>query len=178
MKIESTIIQGVYILHNFNSTDLRGSFIKTFNNEFFNKNKINFLTKESYYSISKKDVIRGMHFQTPPYDHEKLIYVPQGEIIDVILDLRKKSPTYKKFISVNLSSQNNKSIFIPRGLAHGFKSLENNTITVYNVSSEYNAHSDCGIKFSSFGYDWKTDNPIISKRDSLFKSLKEFNSPF
>jgi dTDP-4-dehydrorhamnose 3,5-epimerase len=178
MIVEETILDGVYILDNFFSEDDRGVFVKNFNNQNFLENNIDFEIRESYYSISHKDVIRGMHFQLPPYDHQKLVYVLQGAIIDVVLDIRKNSKTYKKFISVELSQKNRKSIFIPRGLAHGFKSLENDTIVGYHVGSEYKSNCDTGIKFDSFGYNWRIEKPIISSRDFNFIGLKSFNSPF
>jgi dTDP-4-dehydrorhamnose 3,5-epimerase/CDP-3, 6-dideoxy-D-glycero-D-glycero-4-hexulose-5-epimerase len=176
MQLISTELEGVYIIDNFFAEDVRGSFVKTFNKKGFLDNKLNFEIRESYFSTSKKNVIRGMHFQLPPNDHEKLVYVPQGKILDVVIDLRKDSSTYKKHISVELSSANRKSIFIPRGLAHGFKSLENNTITVYNVATEYNSNSDMGIKYDSFGFDWQVIKPIISDRDKQFITLEEFNN--
>ena len=94
------------------------------------------------------------------------------------MDLRAKSNTYKHFIEIELNSLNKKSVFIPKGLAHGFKSLEDNTITVYNVSSQYNPSSDSGVNFNSFGYNWKINNPIISERDKNLTLLKNFKSPF
>tara|TARA_B100000780_G_C20885321_1_gene352279 strand:+ start:51 stop:593 length:543 start_codon:yes stop_codon:yes gene_type:complete len=180
MTIEKTKIEGVYIINNWNVIDDRGLFVKIFNKKQFQESGINFEIKESYYSISKKDVIRGMHFQLPPHDHEKLVYVASGEVIDVVIDLRKNSSTYKEHISVKLSSENKKSIFIPKGLAHGFKSLKNGTITVYNVATGYKNISDGGISYDSFGFDWGVINPIISQRDCSFNTLKEFNetNPF
>ena len=180
MKIERTEIEGVFIIDNFNATDERGSFIKTFNSNTFKENGLDFKIRESYYSVSKKNVIRGMHFQLPANDHEKLVFVPRGSILDVIVDLRKNSQTYKQHISINLSDKNKKSIYIPKGLAHGFKSLENDTITVYNVATEYSAASDMGIKYDSIGFDWQLLNPIISKRDLGFVSLEQFckKNPF
>ena len=174
MKIERTEIEGVYIITNFNAKDERGLFVKTFNKNTFNKNNLDFEIRESYYSVSNKDVIRGMHFQLKPNEHEKLVYVPKGSILDVVLDLRKKSKTYKQHISMNLSSSNKKSIFIPKGLAHGFKSLEDNTITNYCVSTEYNSSSDTGIRFNSFGFNWQNENPIISERDNSFDTLNDY----
>lgn len=178
MKIESTVLEGVYIIDNFNATDERGLFVKTFNSNTFKENILDFKIRESYYSVSKKNVIRGMHFQLPPHDHEKIVYVPKGSILDVVLDLRKKSKTYKKFISVTLSGVNKKSIFIPKGLAHGFKSLENDTITVYNVATEYNSKADMGVRFDSFGFNWDTEEPILSQRDKAFDFFNEFETPF
>lgn len=178
MQLENTEIEGVYIINNFNASDERGLFVKTFNKEVFEKNDLGFSIRESYFSISQKDVIRGMHFQLPPHAHEKLVYVPKGAILDVVVDLRKNSETYMKHISVELSAINYKSIFIPKGCAHGFKSLQVDTITVYNVATEYYQSSDQGIHYDSFGFDWEVKNPIVSTRDTQFLKLNEFNSPF
>jgi dTDP-4-dehydrorhamnose 3,5-epimerase/CDP-3, 6-dideoxy-D-glycero-D-glycero-4-hexulose-5-epimerase len=180
MTFENTKLKGVYIINNFNAVDDRGLFVKTFNKKQFQENILDFEIRESYYSVSNKNVIRGMHFQLPPYDHEKLVYVAKGSILDVIVDLRKKSKTYKQYISINLSEGNMKSIFIPKGLAHGFKSLDNDTITVYNVATEYNNTVDSGISYDSFGFDWEVKMPILSARDASFNTLKEFHeiNPF
>ena len=180
MNIEPTALEGVYIITNFVAQDERGAFVKTFNKQNFQDRSLNFEIRESYFSISQKNVIRGMHFQLPPSDHEKLVYVPVGSIVDVVVDLRKKSPTYKQFIFVELSAANRKSIFIPKGLAHGFKSMEDNTITVYNVATEYDAKSDQGIHYNSFGFDWQTNEVILSARDKEFMTLDRFcdNNPF
>jgi dTDP-4-dehydrorhamnose 3,5-epimerase len=178
MTIQKTELEGVYIIDNFVAKDERGTFVKTFNQQQFKDNELEFEIRESYFSISQKDVIRGMHFQMPPYDHQKLVYVAQGSIIDVIVDIRVNSKTYKKSISVELSEENRKSVFIPKGFAHGFKSLEDNTITIYNVSSEYNSNFDAGLSYDSFGFDWKVESPIISSRDLMFESVNEFKSPF
>lgn len=180
MTIEKTIFDGVLIINNFNVNDIRGQFVKTFNKDEMKLKGMNFEIRESYYSISNQNVIRGMHFQLPPYDHQKLVFVPKGSILDVIIDLRKQSKTYKKYFSIELSESNKKSIFIPKGFAHGFKSLENDTITVYNVSTEYNSSFDVGIKFDSFGFNWGPENHTISTRDEEFESLESFSisNPF
>jgi len=180
MEVKKTDLEGVFIIENFNAEDDRGTFVKTFHKNSFFSNKVDFDIRESYYSVSKKNVIRGMHFQMPPHDHEKFVYVAKGTIRDVVVDLRKNSRTYKKFISVELSHENKKSIYIPKGLAHGFTALENDTITVYNVATEYNPKADMGIKFDSFGYNWNIENPILSERDLQFVSLEEFDkqNPF
>lgn len=180
MTVERTIFEGLYIINNFCANDERGFFVKTFNQSALKESDISLEIRESYFSISQKNVIRGMHFQLPPHDHDKLVFVPVGGIIDVVVDLRKNSATYKQFLSVELTASNKRSLFIPRGLAHGFKSLVDGTITVYNVSSEYSKKADTGIHYSSFGFDWQLTNPIISKRDKEFQDLKVFcgNNPF
>ena len=153
MKTEITSIEGVFIIENFKAEDNRGRFVKTFNKKEFLKNNLSIDIKESYYSTSKKNVIRGMHSQLPPHDHYKLVYVAHGSILDVVIDLRHKSKTFKNIVSVELSSDNGKSIFIPKGCAHGFKSLEDGTITIYNVSSGYEPEFDEGIRYNSFNFN-------------------------
>ncbi|SJZ57930.1 dTDP-4-dehydrorhamnose 3,5-epimerase [Cetobacterium ceti] len=174
MEFIKTDIEGVFIIENKIFKDERGQFIKTFNSEIFKNNGIDISFLESYYSISNKDVIRGMHFQLPPEDHSKLVYVIKGSVLDVVLDLRRNSKTFGKSIFVNLSEENKRSLYIPKGLAHGFKSLEDNTVMVYNVSTGYDNKSDYGILWNSFGFDWKIENPILSKRDKEFETFNEF----
>lgn len=178
MRVEKTFIKGVYILTGYKANDNRGEFLKIFNKSDFENESIDLNIKESYYSISNKDVIRGMHFQTPPYEHNKFVTVVRGSIIDVVLDLRKESRTYGKSISIKISEGENKGIYIPIGCAHGFKALEDNTITLYNVSTEYSKENDSGVRYDSFGFEWDAINPIISERDLSFEVFEEFNSPF
>lgn len=180
MKIIETEIQGVYLIENYHAEDSRGNFIKTYHADFFRENHLCVDFKESYFSVSKKDVIRGMHLQLPPADHEKLVYVAKGEMLDVVLDMRKGSSTYGKSIKRLLSEKNHQSIYIPRGVAHGFKSLVDDTITVYNVSTVYNQAYDSGIRFDSFDFDWAIEKPILSDRDLNLVSFHEFDkqNPF
>ena len=179
MKIDNTTLGDLNIVEFPIIEDSRGSFSRLFClNELRNELKDKSIIQINQSKTLLLGSVRGMHFQLPPHDHEKLVYVPKGSILDVIVDLRKKSKTYKKFISVNLSDENKKSIFIPKGLAHGFKSLENDTITVYNVATEYNPIADMGIKFDSFGFNWETEEPIVSERDSAFDFFNEFKTPF
>ena len=158
--------------------DDRGSFVKTFHETTLAEHGIQFQLKESYFSLSKKDVIRGMHFQTPPHHHAKIVFCPQGAILDVIVDLRKQSPTYGQYFAQELSAENHKAYYIPEGFAHGFKSLTDNAITYYLVSSEYSQEHDTGILYNSFGFNWGVENPVISVRDLSFIALADFDSPF
>ena len=178
MKLKALDIEGAFLIENFSAQDERGVFIKTFNSETFERNGLKAQFSESYYSISKQNVIRGMHFQTPPHDHEKLVYVTDGEIIDVILDLRLHSPSYKKYAVVELNAREH-SVYIPRGCAHGFLTLSNEATVIYNVATVYNPGSDHGVRWDSFGYDWTgVTNPVISNRDMAFFPFEEFKSPF
>ncbi len=158
--------------------DFRGSFIKTFQHSILQDAGIDFELKESYFSVSGKDVIRGMHFQLPPFEHSKIVYCPQGAILDVIIDLRKGSPTYGSSFDVELTDSNHRAVYIPIGFAHGFKSLVEDSMTYYLVTSEYTRDHDTGIRFDSVGYDWGCANPVISDRDLSFPALESFDSPF
>lgn len=178
MKILNTPIQDLKILEPRIFEDSRGQFVKTFTDEFFKLQGLDINIKETYYSISHKNVIRGMHFQIPPDEHIKLVYVPYGEIIDVVLDIRKNSPSYGKFFEIKLSAENRKVLIIPKGLAHGFKSLKNDTNVTYMQTSCYSPNNDKGINYNSFGFDWKCSNPKLSDRDLSFPSLNDFITPF
>jgi len=178
MKIRKTNIEGLFVIDLFHAEDNRGGFVKTFNKESFEKLGLNTDFQESFYSINKKGVIRGMHFQIPPHDHDKLVYCNSGSLIDVILDIRKDSPTYGKFASIELSGDNYRALFIPKGMAHGFESLEDHTMMTYLTSTMHQPSHDRSIRFNSFGKTWDAKNPIINDRDLNAPSLDEFESPF
>jgi dTDP-4-dehydrorhamnose 3,5-epimerase len=160
------------------SADVRGTFVKAFHETAFAAVGIHFTLRESYFSFSRKDVIRGMHFQLPPHQHSKVVFCPQGAILDVIVDLRRNSPTYGQYYAAELSAENHKACFIPEGFAHGFKALTENAMTYYLVSSEYNGPHDTGIRYDSIGIDWAVKEPVLSARDLSFGGLSDFQSPF
>lgn len=171
-------IEGAYLLDNFCASDDRGSFTKMYNAEEMKSLGLSWEFEESYYSLSKKNTIRGMHFQLPPYDHVKMTHLLRGKAIDVILDLRKDSKTYKKYITIEMDEEKKQAVYIPKGCAHGFKALEDNTIMLYYVTSGHEKNSDAGILYSSFGFNWNCAEPIMSVRDQQFCSLDDFVSPF
>ena len=177
MPMKATLLQPLVLdLPAF--SDDRGSFIKTFHDTTLKQHGISFELKESYFSISHKDVIRGMHFQLPPHHHAKVVFCPQGAILDVIVDLRVGSPSYGKFQAQELSLDNHKAFYIPPGFAHGFKALTDNAMTYYLVSSEYSKDHDTGIRYDSIAFDWDCNDPVISARDLAFPAIGSFNSPF
>ncbi len=177
-EFQPTPLTGAFVIEMPKFKDERGDFTKTFHHSSFLKENLDFDLKESYFSFSNLGVIRGMHFQKPPHQHAKIVFCPVGTILDVLLDLRKESPTYLQSFSIELSSDNHKAIFIPEGFAHGFQALKDNSMTFYLVSSEYNPENDTGIKWDSFDFPWNNNQPIISKRDRSFPDLTSFNSPF
>jgi dTDP-4-dehydrorhamnose 3,5-epimerase len=176
MIVKETILEGVYELENKKHEDHRGSFIKIFHKGVFEENGLEHEFKESFYSVSKKNVLRGMHFQKPPHDHAKLVYVTDGEILDVAVDIRKGSPTFGKFYSTSLSDLNVKSLYMNKGFAHGFLTLSESATVTYLTTSEHAPEADSGIRWDSFGFDWcGVINPIISERDSRFLGLDSIN---
>lgn len=178
MKHFEPILNGAYVIDLPAFFDDRGSFVKTFHDTTLKEHGIDFELKESYFSWSKKDVIRGMHFQLPPHHHAKIVFCPQGAILDVIVDLRKDSATYGQYYEQELSADNHKAYYIPKGFAHGFKALTDDAITYYLVSSEYSKEHDTGILYSSFGYDWNVNDPVISERDMSFPKLEDWKTVF
>lgn len=178
MELEQTIIEDLKILHLKKLDDSRGSFTKIFNDDFFVANNLRTDFKESYFSVSHKDVIRGMHFQSPPAEHAKLVFVNTGSIVDAVLDIRTGSRTYGQYFYTTVSANQPKVIYIPVGCAHGFLSLEDNTIVSYIQTSVYNNSCDHGIRWDSFGMEWPVTDPIVSVRDMAFNGLDDIKSPF
>lgn len=178
MKILETTFSGLFLIETNNFKDNRGSFQKLFNLEFFKENNLETNFQELYYSVNMKGVIRGMHFQTPPQEHTKLVYVSQGKIMDVVVDIRKKSPTYGKHFMIELNRENGLYLYIPKGFAHGFASLEDRTIVNYAQTSCYAPDHDCGVRYDSCGIEWPFHNPIVSARDLKFQPFTDYISPF
>ncbi|MBU6338594.1 MAG: dTDP-4-dehydrorhamnose 3,5-epimerase family protein [Rickettsiales bacterium] len=172
MEFIESKIKGCYIIKCNVHSDNRGSFAKIYNKSIFKKNGIDINFDESFFSVSKKDCIRGMHFQNNPNQVKKLVSCFSGEVLDVFLDIRKDSPTYGLFESVILSEKNSNMVLLCEGIAHGFLTLTEKSIVNYLQSGEFCKDSDNGILWNSFGFDWGVKNPIISERDSnLIKFL-------
>ncbi|KLT64024.1 dTDP-4-dehydrorhamnose 3,5-epimerase family protein [Pedobacter sp. BMA] len=178
MEIKETPFHDLFIMDYKSFVDNRGEFVKTIHKETFQAKNLDYNFTESFYSVSNKDVIRGMHYQVPPEDHSKLVYVVTGAIIDVVLDIRKNSETFGSFFFAELSAKNRKGIYIGKGFAHGFLSLEDNTTVEYHTSTSQSRECEAGIKFDSFGYDWDVQTPILSDRDLSFETFSNIKSPF
>ena len=178
MQLIPTTLEGCYQVRPFFAHDERGTFVKTFHAEQFSALGLPTEWPEEYYSSSRKYVIRGMHFQTPPHEHEKLVYCIQGRVLDVVVDLRKDSHSYGKHFAVELDAKHGCGLMIPKGMAHGFLALTEEVLMTYKVTSVYAPESDSGIKWDSFGLDWGVDQPIVSVRDSTHPTLADFASPF
>ena len=180
MKINKTFIEDLLIIEPQLFKDERGFFYESYNKKKLDKNiKIVFVQDNESKSI--KGVIRGLHFQAPPFEQTKLVRCVSGNILDVAVDLRTNSKTYGKSFSIELSSENNKQLFIPKGFAHGFQVLSNEAIVNYKVDKYYNPDSDLGIIWNDkdLSIDWKLNiKPILSDKDLKLISVKDLKSPF
>ncbi len=171
-------LPGVRLLRPIIRRDPRGVFVKTIHREFFAAHGIPSDFAEQYYSVSERDVVRGMHFQLPPCDHYKLVTCIEGVIRDVVLDLRRESPKYGCHAAVELSGERGDCLFIPTGLAHGFAVHQAQALVLYNVSTVYSPPHDTGIRWDSVGVDWGVAQPVVSERDAALAPLADFDSPF
>lgn len=180
MEIQKELLPGAYLLDVRRMADARGTFVKIYNETAFAKTSLPFDfggVREEYYSSSRRNVIRGMHFQVPPHDHEKIVCCMVGAVLDVLLDLRP-GEGYGRAVSTVLSGDKPEILLIPKGVAHGFKSLQDNSIVLYKVTTEYAPQHDCGVRYDSFGFDWGNDAPVVSDRDLTHPKLSDFASPF
>jgi dTDP-4-dehydrorhamnose 3,5-epimerase len=176
-----TAIKDVIIIEPLVFQDERGLFFESFQQETFNDligRKLTFVQENE--SISKKGVIRGLHFQNPPHAQGKLVRVIKGSVLDVAVDIRKDSITYGKSISVVLTSENRRQLWIPEGFAHGFVALEEDTIFQYKCTNYYNKASEDALLWNdkTLAIDWKVDQPILSPKDEIAPAFDQFNSPF
>ena len=171
MEFAKLRLEDCFAITSTNKRDKRGTFVKTFNKTIFSHAGIDAKFSESFYSISCKNSLRGMHYQRSPHQVAKLISCAEGEILDVFLDIRKNSKTYGKFDYCILSQENAKMVYLPEGIAHGFLTLSERSIVCYQQSGGYVAESDDGILWNSFGMNWNITDPIISDRDSGFKEF-------
>jgi len=177
-RTEQSEITGCLQLIPNKFSDLRGSFVKVFHKDYFKDLGLETEFVEDYYTESIHGVIRGMHFQSPPFDHNKLIYCVNGEVFDAILDLRVGSPTYGKASTFTVSAKLGNCLYVPKGLAHGFCVLSEKATLVYKVSSVHSISHDSGIHWNSANIEWPSLKPIISQRDMGFQDLASFSSPF
>lgn len=187
MKIIETKLDGLLILEPKVFGDARGYFFESFSQREFDEkvapilgHKINFVQDNE--SMSRYGVMRGLHFQSPPYTQSKLVRCVKGVVLDVAVDIRKGSPTYGQHVAVELTEENHRQFFIPRGFAHGFAVLSETAIFQYKCDEFYHPEADGGISIldTSLGIDWKipTDKALLSEKDTKHAMLKDFDSPF
>ena len=168
MQIIETVLSGVYIVEPKLFHDQRGFFMESYNAAAFEEHGLNYHFIQDNHSLSSDiGVLRGLHYQLAPKAQTKLVRVVSGAIYDVVVDIRRSSPTFGQWIGVTLDERNKKQLLIPQGFAHGFCTLEPNTQVLYKVDEYYSPQHDRGIRWNdpALGIDWPTDNPILSEKD-------------
>jgi len=182
MKFIKSEIPDVYIIEPSVFGDDRGYFLESFNLEKFEENMFPIKFIQANESKSSRGVLRGLHFQKPPYAQAKLVRCIEGRVIDVSVDIRKGSPTYGKHVSVELSGENKRQLFVPRGFAHGYSVLSENAVFAYKVDNRYVPESDSGIRYDDkeLNINWGLNEEDIqlSFKDKELESFKNLDSPF
>lgn len=182
MEVIKTELDGVVVIVPKVFKDARGYFFESFSQRDFEKavGKVDFVQDNE--SMSSFGVMRGLHFQKPPYTQSKLVRCVRGAVLDVAVDVRKGSPTYGKHIAVELTEENHHQLFIPHGFAHGFAVLSETAVFQYKCDNFYHPEADGGISIldTSIGIDWKisVEKAILSEKDTKHPLLKDFDSPF
>lgn len=181
MLIEQTPLEGVMVFTPRIFSDDRGAFFESFHHRKFEEaigRSVAFVQDNE--SVSHKDVLRGLHFQSPPMAQGKLVRVVKGAVLDVAVDLRASSPTYGRHFKIELSGENKKQLWIPEGFAHGFLSLEPDTVFVYKCTNYYAPETEATLRWDDpdLAIDWGTQSPVISEKDRDSLLFHTFRSPF
>ena len=180
MEIIKTDIEGLLIIKPRVFEDDRGYFFESYSREEFLQAGIDVAFVQDNESKSRKNVIRGMHLQAPPFEQGKLVRVIHGSVLDVAVDIRKNSPTFGKWAAIELSARNKLMYWIPPGFAHGFRTLEDDTVFFYKCTSVYNRAAEQGFIWNDpdIHIDWGISSPVVSERDSRAPLFRDFVSPF
>jgi dTDP-4-dehydrorhamnose 3,5-epimerase len=180
MQLISTPISDLFIIQPKVFADPRGYFFESYNRSAFKQHHIDVEFVQDNQSLSQKNVLRGLHFQNPPYAQGKLVRVITGSVLDVAVDIRKNSSTYGKHFSIVLDEKNKTMLWIPPGFAHGFLTLEDNTIFSYKCTNMYHKDSEDAIIWNDpdIGIDWGTTTPLLSEKDKEAKFFKDLKGLF
>ncbi len=180
MEVIETKIKDLLIIKPRVFADARGYFFESYNETVFKQNGINANFVQDNQSLSNTGVLRGLHFQAPPFEQGKLVRVITGAVLDVAVDIRKNSPTYGEHVAMELTEENKTMFYIPPGFAHGFLTLRDNTIFSYKCTNVYNKASEGCVLWNDkdININWNISNPILSEKDLVGTPLKEFTSPF
>lgn len=177
MEVIKTALEGVVILIPHIFKDERGYFYESFSQREFDEKVMPVRFVQDNESMSVKNVIRGLHYQKMPYTQSKLVRCTQGRVLDVVIDIRKDSPTFGEHVAVELSGENHRQLFIPRGFAHGFAVVSDTAVFQYKCDNFYNPHAEAGIQLSddTLGIDWQIPlhNAILSEKDTKYPLLKD-----
>ncbi len=180
MEIIKTPLEGLLVIKPDVFEDERGYFFESFNRDKFLRSGLDLNFVQDNESRSKKGVLRGLHFQAPPFAQGKLVRVMRGAVMDVAVDIRKNSPTFGKWDSIVLTGSNKLMYWIPEGFAHGFVTLEDDTIFFYKCTNVYNKSSEGSILWcdEALKINWSVDQPIVSEKDRISPRFRDFISPF
>ena len=180
MKIEKTRIDGLLVITPKVFGDERGHFFESFRKDIFEEHGVAEDFIQDNQSLSSKGILRGLHFQKEPHAQGKLVRVLQGSVLDVAVDIRSNSITYGQHVAIELNGSNNTMFYIPPGFAHGFLTLEDNTIFAYKCTQYYHKDSEDCILWNSpsLGINWGINSPILSEKDKIAKDFSNFDSPF
>ena len=178
MDLKETTISGCFELHPSVFKDTRGKLVKTFHRDTFNKFGLAVDFAEEYYSVSHKGVLRGLHLQLPPFDHIKCVTSLHGKIFDVVVDLRRQSPSFGKYYTTILDSDAGNMLYIPSGCAHGFYAVTDQAIFLNRTTTVFNATAESGIRWDSCDIPWPSANPILSDKDKNLPAFSEFGNHF
>lgn len=180
MQFEKTKIEGVLIIKPDVFKDERGYFMESYSERKWKAAGLEYTFVQDNESMSAKGVLRGLHFQKPPFAQDKIVRVIQGAVMDVAVDLRKGSPTYGQHVCVELTEENKWQFLLPAGMAHGFVTRQDNTVFAYKVTAPYAPETEGCILWNDpdLGIDWKCEHPLLSAKDQKGVSFKDFDSPF
>ena len=180
MEIIETKLKGLLLIKPKVFEDARGYFFESYNQQKMAEQGFHEQFVQDNLSKSQKGVLRGLHFQKPPYAQGKLIQVIKGAVLDVVVDIRKRSETYGQHFSIEINESHKDQLFVPEGFAHGFLTLADETIFSYKCTNNYHQASEGSLMWNDpdLKIEWPIENPIISEKDKLAGSFKEFESPF
>lgn len=180
MEVKKILIDGPLVIQPRIFYDARGYFYESYNNETYVKAGIDVTFVQDNQSLSQKGAVRGLHFQSPPFEQGKLVRVIKGAVYDVIVDIRKESKTFGQHYGIELNEENFTMFWIPPGFAHGFSTLRDDTVFAYKCTNLYDKSSEGGVLWndSTLGIDWNVENPIVSDKDQILPPFKDFKSPF
>ena len=181
VEIKPLKLKGTFQLNFRRNGDLRGYFMRLYDREMFARNGLPTVWEQESVSFNQaKNTIRGLHFQMPPLVEAKIVRVVKGAIWDVFVDLRQNSETYGEWDSLELTAENDTAVYLPKGFAHGFRTLAENTKIEYKIDVPYSADLASGIRWNdkTLNIDWKVENPMTSARDAELQFFDDFDSPF
>lgn len=180
MDVSTTNIEGLLVIQPKVFGDERGYFFESFRDDVLNNHGVSSKFIQDNQSKSNKGILRGLHFQKAPHAQGKLVRVVKGSVLDIALDIRTNSPTYGHHFSIELNEVNKTIFYIPPGFAHGFLTLEDNTLFSYKCTNYYNLESEGSVLWNSesLNIDWGIENPILSEKDKTAPNFMDFKSPF